>query len=117
EADGRRPGGVLHQEGVVDLRHVAGLELDVEHRADALEDGAELLRGGGGHRHPWSAAAPPTISAISCVIWACRCRLYVRRRTSRISPALSVAFFMAVRRAPCSAALVSTSPRYTWFRT
>src|SRR2546425_12051527 len=32
-----------------------------------------------------------------------------------MSPALSVAFFIAVRRAPCSAAAVSTSARYTWF--
>src|SRR6185437_2617965 len=58
-----------------------------------------------------SAAAPPTISAISCVICAWRARLYVRRRTLIMSLALSVAFFIAVRRALCSPATVSTSAR------
>ena len=33
------------------------------------------------------------------------------------SPALSVAFFIAVRRAPCSAAVFSTSAVNTWLRT
>ncbi len=31
-----------------------------------------------------------------------------------MSPAESVAFFMAVRRAPCSAAAVSTNARFRW---
>ena len=66
---------------------------------------------GRGTMHHSNAAAPPTISAISWVIWAWRARLYVRRRTLIMSLALSVAFFIAVRRALCSPATVSTSAR------
>ena len=77
---------------VVELGQVIGLELDVEHRADDLDDLADRSRGGSCchgtnalgiwsdavARLPYSAAAPPTISAISCVICAWRAVLYVR---------------------------------------
>src|SRR5262249_31139619 len=132
--------GVFDQQGVIDLGQALGLELDVEHRANDLDNAAHILGcfvtgglpglGGCGccchglfHRsvvvrsvgepapalQPCNAAAPPTISAISCVIWAWRWRLNVRVRMSISSPALSVAFFIAVRLAPCSDAAVSTS--------
>ena len=59
-----------------------GLELDVEHRADDLHDLADIVIAVAVAMtvicswlprltsYPWSAAAPPTISAISCVICA-----------------------------------------------
>src|SRR5829696_3676992 len=88
-------------DGVVDLGEVFRLELDVEHRADDLHDLSDILPGGGCladplrcdcgchgcldsqydfrssfvASYPCNAAAPPTISAISWVICACRCRL------------------------------------------
>src|SRR5256885_6544871 len=102
------------------------LELHVEHGADDLDDATDVRRGRGllgsffglgRHAHPFRASAPPTISASSWVICAWRARLKVRRSTSRMSPALSVAFFIAVRRAPCSPAAVSTSARYIWLFT
>jgi hypothetical protein len=50
---------------------VARLERDVEHGADDLHDLADLFGFDcSGHGYPWRAAAPPTISAISCVICA-----------------------------------------------
>src|SRR5690606_255526 len=97
-------------ERVVDVGKVARIELRVDHGADHLDDVADLalargdrrrLRGSRCHyfspesyrlpvtSHPSAtgnpssysrAAAPPTISAISCVIAACRARLYVRVR-------------------------------------
>ncbi len=51
-----------------------GLELDVEHRADDLNDLSDVAESPVGSCHedclanPRSAAAPPTISAISCVM-------------------------------------------------
>ena len=42
---GTAPLGVLEDEGVVDLGQVLGLELDVEHRADDLDDAADVLLG------------------------------------------------------------------------
>ena len=45
EADRHGARGVLDGEGVVDLRQVLGLELDVEHRADDLDDAADVLLG------------------------------------------------------------------------
>src|SRR5207237_10158484 len=50
----------------------------------------------------FTAAAPPTISLISLVICACRARLYFSDNTLIISPAFSVAAFIATRRAICS---------------
>src|ERR1022692_3164367 len=50
----------------------------------------------------FSAAAPPMISLISLVICACRARLYCSDNALIISPAFSVAAFMATRRAICS---------------
>src|SRR6185295_4874296 len=109
---------------VVQLRQVLGLEFHVEHRADDLDHLAEvrlLVLGGGrlfsfgangsSHDYPCNAEAPPTISAISCVICAWRARLNVRRRTLSISPALSVAFFIAVRCALWNPASFSTRAR------
>src|ERR1700680_1956789 len=97
-------------QSVVKLGQVLGLELDVQHRSDNLDYPAEIrllrlcrcrlfsLRADGrSHDYPCNAEAPPTISAISCVICAWRARLKVRRRTLSISPALLVAFFIAVR--------------------
>ena len=67
-------------ERVVELGQVLRLELDVEHRADDLHDLADvravavamvaMCRLVDLSRHYSSAAAPPTISAISCVICA-----------------------------------------------
>ena len=59
----------------------------------------------------WIASAPPTISAISWVIWDCRARLASRLSDLIISSALSVAAFMATRRATCSQAADSTRAR------
>ena len=97
-------------QSVVKLGQVLGLEFDVEHGSDDLDHLPEihLLRlgsswlfflgaDGRSHDYPCNAEAPPTISAISCVICAWRARLNVRRKTLSISPALSVAFFIAVR--------------------
>gem|GEM_PF-6877393 len=117
-----RVGLAANPQRVVKLGQVLGLERDVEHGADDLHDPPKInlllfgwaqLFGTDGccHDYPSSAAEPPTISAISCVICAWRARLNVRRKTLSISPALSVAFFIAVRRAPCSPAAVSTSAR------
>jgi hypothetical protein len=44
EADRHRAGRVLQHQGVVDLRQVLGLELDVEHRTDHLHHAADVLR-------------------------------------------------------------------------
>src|SRR6266487_2469461 len=104
-----------------------GLEFDVEYRSDDLNDLADvvlLFCFGVGlsdffslgadsccHDYPSNAAEPPTISAISCVICAWRARLNVRRKTLSISPALSVAFFIAVRCALWNPASFSTSAR------
>ena len=59
-------------ERVVELGQVLGLELDVEHRADDLDDLADVacVAIAVAMDYPWRAAAPPTISAISCVICA-----------------------------------------------
>ena len=87
EPDRLRGAGVLEEQGVVDLGQLPGLELDVEDGADDLDDRADVgCDRCGGHAmiscvvrvsaiYPWSAAAPPTISAISCVIAAWRWRL------------------------------------------
>ena len=45
EADGHGARRVLEGEGVVDLGQVLRLELDVEHRADDLDDAADVLLG------------------------------------------------------------------------
>ena len=58
---------------------------------------------------PFNASAPATISRISPVIAAWRALLYDNRRSRSSSPALSVALFIAVIRAPCSEALESSS--------
>src|SRR5262245_5476820 len=50
----------------------------------------------------FSASAPPMTSAFSFVICACRARLYLLVKLLIISPAFSVAAFMATRRAICS---------------
>ena len=60
-------------------------------------------------RYPASASAPATISRISPVIAACLRLLYSSRNAFNISPALSVALFIAVMRAPCSDACESSS--------
>ena len=60
----------LERKRVVDLRQMGSLELDVENRSDDLNDLSSVIS----HDvpvYPYSRAAePPTISAISCVIWA-----------------------------------------------
>src|SRR5205823_1628579 len=53
-------------------------------------------------QHYFSASAPPMTSAISLVICACLARLYCRVKLLIMSPAFSVAAFMATRRAICS---------------
>ena len=60
-----------------------------------------------------TAAAPPTISAISRVIAAWRALLYWSCSPSMNLPALSVAAFMATIFDAISHATFSTAPRYT----
>src|SRR2546423_11318484 len=113
---------------VVKLRKVLRLERDVENGTYDLHDLPDVVLllpgiGLGGffpfgtdgccHDYPSSAADPPTISAISCVICAWRARLNVRRNTLSISPALSVAFFIAVRRAARSPPTLPAPERET----
>lgn len=59
------------------------------------------------------ASAPLVMSRISIVMAFWRSRLYVMRRSSRRSSALDVALSIATIRAPCSAALDSSSARQT----
>src|SRR2546425_1991261 len=102
-----------HLERVVDRGQFTRLELDVDHRADDLDDlplnhaSAPCL----------SASAPPTISSNSLVIFSWRALLYWIVRTSIISLAFLVAASMAVMRAPYSPARDSISARYTCMRT
>ena len=68
-----RLGGRADLERVEELGEVAGFERDVDDRSDDLDDLTDVSAGGGSGSHgnqPWSAEAPPTISAISCVICA-----------------------------------------------
>ena len=101
----------LQGEGVVDGRHRVGVELDVDDRADHADrrDRGRRSRRARGSRgwRSWlqslpaeaSASAPPTISEISWVISAWRAALAARVRLLMSSSALSVAAFMARRRA------------------
>lgn len=61
-----------------------------------------------GSAHERSASAPPVISRISLVMAACRALLYCKVSSPSRSVALSVAWCMAVMRAPCSAAQESS---------
>src|SRR5207248_6122366 len=97
----------IHVQRVVDVGHVVGRELDVDHRADDPGDqaglaGAALAVAGGvlygcGHDDAHSlpaidsasALAPPTISLISCVISAWRALFASRVNCSSSSLALS----------------------------
>src|SRR5262249_27547309 len=96
-----------HLERVIDCGQLAGLELDVDHRTDDLDDlplthaPAPCL----------SASAPPTMSSNSLVIFSWRALLYWMVRTSIISLAFLVAASMAVIRAPYSPARDSISAR------
>lgn len=54
-----------------------------------------------------TAFAPPTMSASSSVICDCRARLYCRVRNLIMSPAASVALFIATMRATCSLTMAS----------
>ncbi len=90
---GRAVPRIVHAQRVVELGQLLRLELHVDHRTDDLDDFPHVaLRLGSvrlrlvlaSRRHgkpqvsgayPCSASAPPTISAISCVICACRARL------------------------------------------
>src|SRR5207302_10084319 len=108
----------VHMQGVEDLGHGVGGELDVDDRADDSYDasGAALLRGrllfdSGGHRSLpvfARASAPPTISMISWVISACRAEFASRVRDLISSSALSLADFIARCRAACSDAAASS---------
>src|SRR5690606_19175200 len=109
----------VDQEGVVDLGHLIGRELDVEHRSDDPGDatGHGGRVGGGlfdGCSHwclpqsDWaasaSALAPPTISLISWVMPAWRAWFASRVYFWMSSSALSVADFIAFWRAASSEA-------------
>src|SRR4029077_15242027 len=112
---------------VVDVGHLISRELNVHDRADdpgnAASELALGLAGGGcvfcgcghddAHLLPLivsaSALAPPTISLISCVISACLALLASLVSASSSSLALSVADFIARRRAAISAAAESSS--------
>jgi len=59
-----------------------------------------------------SASAPVVMSRISIVMALWRARLYSSVRSSISSSALDVALSMATMRAPCSAALDSSSARH-----
>src|SRR5262249_45857500 len=123
DLQGQRPGpvvqGDIDLEGVVDVGHVIGAELHVYDGADDPGDPAGLRAGSGGcghddtHSFPAefsaSALAPPTISLISWVISAWRALLASRVNCSSRSLALSVADFIARRRAAISEAAASSS--------
>src|SRR5690606_12945324 len=101
--------------GPVDVRHRVPRELHVHHRADDAYDPADARPGLHSSSHHSSlpaaarALAPPTISLISWVISACRAEFISRVRVRSISSALSVALFMARRRAADSLAAASMS--------
>ena len=67
-----RLAGDFHLDGVVQVRQMIRGKFDVDHRTDDLDNLPDVR--GSGSRHdegqPWSAAEPPTISAISCVMFA-----------------------------------------------
>ena len=73
----------VDRQRVIELRQMLRLELHVENGADDLNDFADVVNGGGcwhmgrwgveavrRRGYPCKAAAPPTISAISCVMCA-----------------------------------------------
>src|SRR5688572_30627345 len=62
-------------------------------------------------------SAPDTISISSFVMTAWRVRLYVSDRLAIMSEALLVAFSMALMRAPCSLATLSSRERYSLMET
>ena len=62
-----------------------------------------------------NASAPPTISSSSSVMFVCRARLYCCVSDLTISPAASVADFMATMRAVCS--LTAASMKHWYNRT
>ena len=90
-------------QGVVDRGQVVRSELHVDDGADDLDDGTLFLVA---HVY-FKASEPPMISESSFVIWAWRALLYSRVRSVTISSALSVAIFIATRRASCSLATAS----------
>ncbi len=124
---GQRLVGDLGVQRVEQLRHRAARELDVDDGAGDAHDAAGGI-GAGSSSQRWqscssslpelllvgyfasaSAFAPPTISLISWVIWACRSRLAIRVRALMRSSALSVADFIARRRDADSDAAASSS--------
>src|SRR5262249_20038352 len=99
----------LHR--VVDIRQLVFREFDIEGRTDDLNNLADAFSVCRSRSHDdsvnsnlryFNASAPPTISAISLVIWAWRTRLYCRAKSFDIVSADSVACFIATRRAICS---------------
>ena len=103
----------IHRERVVDRRDGISRKLAVYDSTNDANDASNVL-----HScvlillvilYSSKAAAPPTISVISVVMAPWRTRLYRRSSVSIISVALSVADFIALRRAPCSAAAESMS--------
>src|SRR4029453_11575523 len=105
---------VRHQQRGVDLGQLGGLERDVDHRADDLNDASHRVGRIIGSSHgcyPLRASAPPMISSSSLVIAAWRARLYWRVSRPIISPALRVALSIALMRAPSSDAVDSSTAR------
>ncbi len=105
----------VHGERRVDLGQLRRWELHVHHRSDHPDHAplGVLLLARSWHRHPSEPAAidsaPPTISMISVVISSWRARFAWRVRILMRSSALSVAAFIARRRAAFSEAADSSS--------
>src|SRR5690606_38336538 len=103
----------VHVQGPVDVGHRVPGELHVDDRADDAYDPTGTCPGLHSSSHHSSlpaaarALAPPTISLISWVISACRTEFISRVRVRSISSALSVALFIARRRAADSLAAAS----------
>src|SRR5205823_11698563 len=98
----------------VDLRQLGGRELDVDHGTDHPHHATvhmSVLLGHPAHSFDvWArASAPPTISLISVVISSCRARFACLVRILMSSSALSVAAFIARRRAAFSDAADSSN--------
>src|SRR5262245_53003871 len=96
ERQGHRPifDRVMDRQRVEDRRKFVG-KLDVDHRADHLNDFAAV------HAH---SVFPPAISSSSFVILPCLSLLYSSDSVSISVSALSVAFFIDTMRALCSLA-------------
>src|SRR4051812_31299599 len=70
--DQRIVAALFEDQRVVDVGHLLAREFDVDHGTDRLDDGAFSFSLCLCHWIPYTAAAPPTISESSLVMFACR---------------------------------------------